>query len=368
MKRKLRNIILALIKKRRKFKLYLAEKKGVKKKKFLYKDIKLTKKQIDEIDSYYLLHYGKKIDKSWHRLYQSYTGTYNKKYFPEIIFSTQLEPLLDPPDLCRGITDKSLIELIYGDIKGLYIPKTILLNCSGIFYDGKRNIVANDDIYNIVNNAKKVIIKPILDSCSGRNVRLLNIQNGKDTISNKNIKDILKEYNKNYIIQECIKNCKELSALHPDSVNTIRLITYILDGKFYHCPITLRIGVDGKNVDNSHAGGVSLGIKEDGICQKYAFKEYGEKYERHPNTNVKFENYKIPLISEMIDIAYECHKRTPHMQMISWDMTINDKYEITLIEVNAGGQSTWFPQYATGEELFGENTDKMLELLNKKRK
>lgn len=364
---KIKNIILNLIEKRHYFMLYLHEIKNIRKKKNLYKNVKLTKDQINEIDEYYVLHYGKKISKKWHRLYQSYSGVYNKKYVPEIIFSTKLEPLLDPYDLCRGICDKSLIELLYNDVKDLYIPQTILLNCSDVFYDRKRNIISKYDIYDKLKNAGRVVIKPILDSSSGKNVRVLNIKNSKDTISQKKLEDILKEYNKNYIIQECIKNCNELASFHPNSINTVRLITYVLDGKFYHCPITVRMGCNGKNVDNSHAGGLSVGINEDGICKKYAFKESGERYEKHPNTNVKFENYKVPLIPEMINIAYECHKRTPHMQMISWDMTINDKNQITLIEVNAGAQSTWFPQYATGESLFGDNTEAMLERIRRER-
>ena len=65
----------------------------------------------------------------------------------------------------------------------------------------------------------------------------------------------------------------------------------------------------------------------------------------------------------MIQIAYKCHGRTPHLKLISWDFTIDDKNRIVLIEVNLNGQSIWFPQMAHGKGAFGDNTKYMLNLL-----
>ena len=70
-------------------------------------------------------------------------------------------------------------------------------------------------------------------------------------------------------------------------------------------------------------------------------------------------------MEKVIHAAMECHKCTPHVVMASWDMTLNNRGEAVLIEVNLTSQSVCFPQYTHGKALFGNNTEKMLEYLKK---
>ena len=128
------------------------------------------------------------------------------------------------------------------------------------------------------------------------------------------------------------------------------------------------MGQGNKEVDNIHAGGLFIGVGDDGKLKEKAFTEYQNIYEKHPDTNVKFKDYKISGIDKMIEIAYKCHGRTPHIKLISWDFTIDKNNRITLIEVNLNSQSIWFPQMANGQSAFGDNTEYMLNLLRDKNK
>lgn len=208
----------------------------------------------------------------------------------------------------------------------------------------------------------EVIIKPSIDSCSGQNVNLLNIKHGKDIISNRPLEDILNEYNKNYIIQKKIEQHDAYSKLNPSSVNTIRINTYICDGKVYCAPLAMRLGRNGKVVDNAHAGGIAVGLDIEGNLKKYAFSEYGEKFDRHPDTNVEFEGYKIPKIAEMVEFTKKYHYKIPHMGIIAWDLTLDKDENIVIIEANVTVPGIWFPQYLNGEGFFGENTEKMIKM------
>ena len=69
---------------------------NIRRKKHLINKVQLTKEQKAEIQAFYKEHYGTKIKTHWHRLYQSYTGTFRKDYFPEILFSSRLEPKTNP--------------------------------------------------------------------------------------------------------------------------------------------------------------------------------------------------------------------------------------------------------------------------------
>lgn len=366
--RGIKNFVLSSLNKGRIFMLKRSEIKNIERKKYLFSKVNLTKEQNKQIQDYFKKYYGKKISTKWHRLYQSYTGNFDVKYFPEILFSTKLEGRMSDRTISDIMTDKSMVELLYKDIDELYIPKTTVLNCSGIWYDENRNIITKEKAYSLLKNCKRKVWKKIKDSSSGRSVMISNIQDGYDKKNHLSLEELLNLYDENFIVQECIVNNKELSNLYNKSLNTFRVITYVVNGKIYHVPISLRIGKDGNEVDNIHAGGIFIGVSDKGILRDEAFTEYQERYSIHPDSKVKFEGYKINGVDKIIEIAKKCHGRTPHLGMISWDFTINEKNQITLIEVNLNGQSIWFPQMANGCSAFGDNTEYMLKLISKNNK
>lgn len=333
-----------------------------------YESVQLTEEQDKEIQNFFLQNYGKKIDTKWHRMYQSFTGNYDKKYMPEIIFTSELESVLSDRNISRVFADKSMVEILYSGIDGLYIPKTSVVCSSGIYYDSNRNVITKEKAIELLNNCGKKVIKKTIDSSSGRGVLIVNIKDGIDIKNNKPVKDLLKEFGNNFIVQELITNSDDIKRIYDKSLNTFRVMTYVIDGKMYHIPLVMRIGRQGKEVDNIHAGGLFIGINDDGTLKKNAFTEFKDTFLEHPDTKLKFEGYKIDKVKEMIDIAYKCHGRTPHLRLISWDFTINDKNYVTLIEVNLNGQSIWFPQMANGVSAFGDNTEEILKLLNRNKK
>lgn len=76
---------------------YYGEKRKIKDKRriALLQTVNLTSEQVQMVDSFYIKNYGKKISHNWHKLYQSYTGKFDKKYFPEIIFSSVYKPTVN---------------------------------------------------------------------------------------------------------------------------------------------------------------------------------------------------------------------------------------------------------------------------------
>ena len=225
---------------------YRHEKAALVAKKHLWKEIRLTAEQQKELRGVY----GNKVNNKWHRLYQAYTGRYNKDYFPENLFSTKLEPILCPRNICSVLQDKSLVEILYASVPGIKFPKTIILNCSGIFYDGNRNIINRDLAINYVehwNRNADFIIKPTMNIEEGKN-----ILKGKkeDSFRGIQISQLFDRYQSNFIIQEAVTNCEEVQALYDKSLNTFRVMTYILEDKLYHGPLVLRIGCLGSVIDD----------------------------------------------------------------------------------------------------------------------
>ena len=65
-----------------------------------------TAEQENEFKQYWKKNYGKEISSAWHKLYQSYTGKFNVRYFPEYLFSSKLEPLFDKNPYNDALEDK----------------------------------------------------------------------------------------------------------------------------------------------------------------------------------------------------------------------------------------------------------------------
>lgn len=349
------------------FRVKKLEKKKIKDKRRveLYSKVSYSKTEEEEIQKYYIENYGRKIDLRWHRLYQSFTGNFDKRYFPEILFSSDLELKLCNRVIASQLTDKCMVELLYGSVENLYIPKTTVLCASGIFYNQNREIISNNEAISLISNCGKKIIKKIKDSDSGRGVLIVDIKDGIDKKNNKSVEELLKEFKDDFIIQEMITNREDIRNIYDKSLNTFRIITYTCNGKLYHAPIVMRIGQAGCEVDNIHAGGMFIGVNDDGGLLDTAYTEFQQVYKIHPDSRIKFKDCSIDGIDRVIDIAYKCHGLTPHMGMISWDFCIDEKDRVVLIEVNIKGQSIWFPQMAHGKSFFGDNTEYMLNMIKK---
>ena len=336
------------------------ERNNIRKKKALIEKVRLSEQQEKEIQDYFQTYYGKKIPTHWHRLYQSYTGVYCKNYFPEILFSAKLEPITNPYRTAELMGDKNLLEPLFGTVEGIHIPKTYVSSVRGVLRDGQYNIITRRQAVSILEGLDRFVIKKTVDTSSGRDV----------TVCRENPGDaeaLLGAFGADFVVQELVEQSPALAKLNSSSINTFRVITYFCREGVHLCPVALRIGRASADRDNVHAGGISIGVSADGTLKQYAFSEFGEKFDRHPDTGVLFEGYRIEGAGEKLrETAARLHARIPWLGILSWDLGIDAQGRITLLEVNTTGQSTWFPQMVTGQPLFGEDTPEMLKLIRKK--
>lgn len=349
-------------------KTYIAEWVAIIRKRPLYKHIKWTKEQQKEFDEYWKKNYGKKISNRWHKLYEASNGVHRTDYLPEIIYSTKIEPRQNNYTYCCVYADKNLNGIFFNNrIENVRTPDCFLSNNHSYFYDGNRNIISREKAVDILNNAGKAVIKPAVDSSSGHDVIIVDMKNGRDIRSGKAAQDIFEYYKNNFIVQEKIEQSSELSTLYPSSINTVRVISYIVDDEVCVAPVSLRIGGNGSEVDNIHAGGMSIAVSDDGALAERAYRlGYGDSFEcfdKHPDTGVVFKGYKLSFVDRLISTAKRLHGMTANIGVISWDFTVDNNDNIVVIEANFRGQSVWFPQMLSGESFYGKNTEKVLQAL-----
>lgn len=207
-------------------KTYIAEWIAIFQKRHLYKNILWTREQQKEFDDFWIENYGRKISNRWHKLYQRMNGIFNPAYIPEILYTTKIEPALNPFWRTSVLEDKALIELLIskkadGQVR---VPDTIIVMSDGFLYDAKRDCISLATAEKTLKTLNAdVVIKPTVGSSSGQGVKITNS-------ANLAIANLSKQYGNNFIIQEKITPCEELKKLYDKAINTIRITTYIASG------------------------------------------------------------------------------------------------------------------------------------------
>ena len=153
--------------------------------------------------------------------------------------------------------------------------------------------------------------------------------------------DAYKEYDGGYhgwIVQKYINQHEIISKLYPNTVNTVRLVTFLtLDNQVdYHFAI-LRLGRDGRPGDNWASGGVSVGIDLDtGMLKNGVLKpKYGGTWvTKHPDTEVKFKDVRLPYWNEMLDLSAKAARQFSGVRSVGWDIAVSQNGPM-IVEANA---------------------------------
>lgn len=254
---------------------------------------------------------------------------------------------------------------MFADYLGIKSAKNIAISNKKELLDlsTKRNIPIEDFILNYDNG--NYFVKPIDGQC-GHGIFRLKINSGRIFINNnettkENLIDRLT--NTRCLIQETVTQHPLMSSLHPESINTIRLVT-VRDNRMGHnhepvvFPSILRVGTGKSIIDNTSQGGLAIGIDlESGRLKEFGFykPEYGTKVSHHPDSNTEFASFTIPFFRECCRQACFLHSFLPGINSIGWDIAVgpegpifiegNDNWEINGPQICNGGLKKRFVSY-----------------------
>lgn len=175
------------------------------------------------------------------------------------------------------------------------------------------------DFKNFVKKHKELIVKPI-DGEGGKGVEKIVIN--QKTNLEKLFNNLLK--NKQFLVEECIKQHKEINKLYKNSVNTLRLFTFF-DGKDSHVLNSIFKVGNGGITDNFSSGSMYTFVNEEGEVIVPAIDQNDQIYAVHPITNEKIVGFKVPLYDEACKMVIEAAKEIPEVKYIGWDVAITDK-------------------------------------------
>lgn len=339
--------------------------KEILRKRSLYQDVCWSEQQKKDFDTFWRHTCHRNLSSRWHRMYQSYNGIFNVEYVPEILYSSKIEPRMNEAAYGKVFSNKALYELIYQDTSVCF-PETIAMTDGQTCFDAKRRVIEADRFIDLLSDAGDVVIKPSSGYGSGHGIIFANFIHGIDQSTGKTIKDIFNGLiTQEVIVQRYFHQNSILNSINPTSLNSIRVTTYIVDGKVYHAPLTMRCGSGKSRVDNIHSGGIVVSVQDNGMLGKTAYRlgytDVCERMDVHPDSGVVFANVSLPHIDRVIEAACNLHGRTPHIGIIGWDFSMDGNGKPTIIEANYHGNSVWFPQICHGKGIFGEHTEYLIQ-------
>lgn len=260
---------------------------------------------------------------------------------------------------CCILRDKILFN-IYANGIGVITPPNVLYSANGHLYDyeSKKEIGAQQ----LLNYGNISLFCKLVEGECGRGIFKLEITDGKIYEGEKQITET-EAYKMltqgRYLAQFTIRQHPLLTSLHPQSINSLRIVTVrsLKDGIIRVWPSILRIGTGKSIVDNTSQGGLCVGINfENNHLKKWGFykPQFGRKVDRHPDSDIVFADFELPFLKEAQEQAVYFHSLLPGMQSVGWDIAIgedgpvfiegNDNWEINGPQICNGGLRKLFEE------------------------
>lgn len=172
-----------------------------------------------------------------------------------------------------------------------------------------------------INKHKIIFCKPNCGD-SGKGIERLSINDFKDF---KEMHKYIKE-NKINVLEEQIKQHKDMSKVNPSAVNCMRFVTVVNDDKVDLIYAVAKFGCSKSYVDNMGFGAVSCPIDiKTGKISGDGQTEHEELFEYHPISNIKFKGFKIPMFKEAVSLVKNAALEYPTVRQVGWDVCISEK-------------------------------------------
>lgn len=319
----------------------------------------------------------KQWSKKWSKL-----GNPNKRYYlifsryigeqinivPDNICHNYITPLLNPKRYISTYADKNMFDwFLTSKHRKINTPRTYIRCINGSLYDvDYRTISSERKIDDILKTETSIIIKPSIDGSSGQSILFFDKKDGQWQCRTHKLElsfDILQqEYRGNYIIQEVLKQSQFMANFCKTSVNTIRVAVYrsVKNNKSHILRSIIRIGRDGSYVDNAHAGGMFVGVDDNGKLGTYCCNQFGETTPCLNGINFQKEEYIIPNFDKVKRLAEEVSESIPHLRLLALDIMLDCNNNPVLIEYNVKAFSAWLFQFTSGT-AFREYTDEIID-------
>ncbi len=313
------------------------------------------KKRFEEEVKPYWKKYGIHADIKYQKYYSmGDVKKFNKRLIQNNLWVTRIVPYYNSLLYAPGFQDKCLHNLFFPGVKR---PETLVKNINGIYYDDQLNLMTEAEAVRILlDYGERFIVKPSVGSSQGRGIRFFN----SNELTEAGVREMFAYYHKkNFVIQKLLKQHPDMARLHAESVNTIRVVTFLFHDEVQILSTIIRIGNGSSEVDNVAAGGFQVNINPDGTLQKTAYTSRNGQhvFTETDDKGLVFDGYQLPSFDRVIATVKKMASSLGHFRIVGWDMAVDAEGDPVFIEFNCNpgqNQMTFGP-------TFGKFTDEVLD-------
>jgi len=308
---------------------------------------------LDEERSYvdFWRKYGIEVPPTYYRLLKLFLGkTPSPQYVPGEVFFAHILPAIAPVEDARVFQDKSMYGFYFRDMRRPYEP----LRCvDGVCYGADNAMMPREAaVAAVLAYGRPLICKPTIDTGEGKSIQLL------QSYDRSRIEALFKEYAGNFALQEVVRQSAQTAAFNESSLNTFRVLTLYLNGRYSVLSSTMRVGGVGSVVDNVGAGGFLLGVSSDGTLTDWGLDHNGNRVTETVDGR-SLAGRRITSFDRVLAFVEKLHRRLPYVPVVGWDVALDEHGEPVLIEINATQPDTQFVQLHSGP-LFGDRFDEVM--------
>lgn len=320
-------------------------------------DIPLTEEEIKEIDEFwgkYSFAYPE-IDYESFRTFKNRYGKFDVRHCPGNVknFFHSYDP-----DYVK-FQNKAMQDWMFPDMNQ---PEIVLRRMKGAVMDSEMNIITQEAgeqiILDYMNKHNNGVVFKRTPGHGGKDVFVLDY---KDASREKIIRKLKLMRKEDFVVQALVKQSSFLAQLNEPSVNTIRISTWLDEEKCVPLAALIRVGQGNVRTDNWHTGGALIGVDiETGKLNSEALLN---DLSRSPilanGFDLSKEELYVPNFEKIVKAVTKSHPRMPYIKVLSWDMTLDENNEPTMIECNFRGETQIHEM--VGGPFYGDYLQGMLD-------
>lgn len=137
------------------------------------------------------------------------------------------------------------------------------------------------------------------------------------------------------LLEECVHADASIEAYNPDTLNTIRVVTFSNGKEAEVFGSFIRFGRKGKIVDNAHNGGIFAQINiHTGQIESNGIDTDGKEYIAHPDSRITFKGFQIPKWDAIRQFCCKAALEDKNLRVCGWDVCVRKDGELEFIEGN----------------------------------
>lgn len=239
-------------------------------------------------------------------------------------FMYEFQKKFNPPDKRVTLSDKTLFDKAYSEFMHRELINPILSSI--------------EELESFIEGKEKVVLK----KSTGGQGKFVEIIDLKDYSA-----DSLKQHAESLqydILEEFVYQHEKLQELSPNSLNTVRFITFLKkDGTVDVVGSSLRMGID-KKTDNLSSGGITCKLNVDsGVIESkgYSFDITKPLCDVHPVSGVQLEGFQIPFWDEVKAMCIKAASKYNDNRCIGWDVAITKDGPLLIEGNHDWGARVW---------------------------